>query len=105
MISPSDGSVEISSEKVDQDKLKSIDGFDSGSTGFDFAIAFAGDSDRIEVSLRVSWWDRTPNGYHHTDESGGHRYFTPPEYIFFFFSIMTSISALHLRRFYLVLLL
>lgn len=46
--------MEISSEKVSQGKMSSIDGFDSGSSGFDFAIAFEGESDVVEVDLRVS---------------------------------------------------
>ncbi|CAM9206723.1 unnamed protein product [Scytosiphon promiscuus] len=38
--------------EVNQDKMSSIDGFDSGSSGFDFAIAFEGESDVVEVDLR-----------------------------------------------------
>lgn len=52
-MSPTDKSVEISSEKVDQSDLSAIDGFDSGSSRFDMAIAFEGDSSSITVNLRV----------------------------------------------------
>lgn len=55
VVSPSDGSVEVSSEKVSQGRMSSIDGYASGGSGFDFAIAFEGESDSIEVDLRVSW--------------------------------------------------
>lgn len=54
VVSPSDGSVEVSSEKVNQGRMSSIDGYGSGSSGFDFAVAFEGESDSIEVDLRVS---------------------------------------------------
>lgn len=52
--SPSDGSVEISSEKVDQGELSSIDGYDSKNDGYDLAVAFEGDSDYVRVDLTVS---------------------------------------------------
>lgn len=45
--------VEVSSEKVDEGQLSSIDGYSSNSSGFDMAVAFEGDSDVIEVDLRV----------------------------------------------------
>lgn len=54
VMSPSDGSVTVSSEKVYQNSLSSIDGYDSGSGGFDFAVAFDGDSSYIRVELTVS---------------------------------------------------
>lgn len=54
MASPSDGSVEISSEKVDQGELSSIDGYDSKNGGYDFAVAFEGDSEYVRVDLTVS---------------------------------------------------
>lgn len=53
MVSPSDGSMVISSEKLDEGSMSSIDGFSSGSNGFDFGIAFLGTSDPVEFSLRV----------------------------------------------------
>eukprot|EP00904_Undaria_pinnatifida_P002817 jgi/Undpi1/12536/HiC_scaffold_6.g02205.m1 len=52
LVSPTDGSVDISSEKVDQSELSAIDGFDSGSSGFDMAVAFEGDSSSLTVNLK-----------------------------------------------------
>lgn len=49
----SPGEVNVSSEKVDEGKLSSIDGFSSNSSGFDMAVAFDGDSDVIKVDLTV----------------------------------------------------
>lgn len=51
---PLDGSVKIESEKLEQDSLSSIEGFNSGSTGFDFAIALDGDTPYVEIELSVS---------------------------------------------------
>lgn len=51
MVSP--GGVEVSSEKVDEGQLSSIDGYSSNSSGFDMAVAFDGDSDVIKVDLKV----------------------------------------------------
>ena len=53
LVQPDDGSIAISSEKVLQNRLASIDGYDSQSGGFDFAIAFEGDGDEVGVELTV----------------------------------------------------
>ena len=51
VISPAE--VDISSEKVDQGDLSSIDGYSSASSGFDMAFALEGDSAFIEIDLTV----------------------------------------------------
>lgn len=51
--------VDISSEKVDKDRLSSIDGFSSGDTGFDIAIGFMDqDTNFVEMELRVRELER-----------------------------------------------
>ena len=51
VVSP--GGLNVSSEKVDEGQLSSIDGYSSNSTDFDMAVAFDGDSDIIKFDLRV----------------------------------------------------
>lgn len=53
VVAPEDGSVTVSSEKVAENSLSTLDGFDSRSGGFDFAVAFEGDSAYVVVNLTV----------------------------------------------------
>lgn len=53
VVAPEDESVIVSSEKVAENSLSSLDGYDSKSGGFDFAVAFTGNSAYVRVDLTV----------------------------------------------------